>query len=82
LELQRFQTLLNLRPIELHATFVGDQAAALPTPSSLVARGVRCPAALSPLPRLGSRSSVLSLAACHSAIRIGCAHPDRLCVSG
>jgi len=42
LELQRFLTLLNLRPIELHATFVGDQAVASPAPSTLVVRGGWC----------------------------------------
>ena len=82
LELQRFQTLLNLCPIELHATFVGDQAVAPPEPSTLVARGVRYPAGPSPHPRHGSRSSGLLLAACHSAIRIGYAYLDRLCASG
>ena len=37
LELQRFQTLLNLHLIELHATFGGERQAALPAvPSTLV----------------------------------------------
>ena len=71
LELQRFQTLLNLHLIELHATFVGEQAS-LPA-GALHTGGAwfvpwqaswprRCP-----LPGL---------------IRIGCAHADRLCTSG
>ena len=71
LELQRFQTLLNLHLIELHATFVGEQAS-LPA-GALHTGGAWCVPWQASWPR---RCPLPWL------IRIGCAHADRLCTSG
>ena len=71
LELQRFQTLLNLHLIELHATFVGEQAS-LPA-GALHTGGAWCVPWQASWPR---RCPLPGL------IRIGCAHADRLCTSG
>ena len=82
LELQRFQTLLNLRPVELHAIFGGGRAAQ--PVGGLHAGGAWWLAPGRPLPRSrrSSRLSGPSLAECLRVIRIGCAHLDRLCGSG
>ena len=71
LELQRFQALLNVCPIELHATLVGEQAS-LPA-DSLHTGGAWCVPGQALRPR---RRPLPGL------IRIGCAHVDRLCTSG
>ena len=71
LELQRFLALLNLHPIELHATFVGERVS-LPA-GALVAGGTWC------VPGQALRPRRRPL---HGLIRIGCAHADRLCASG
>ena len=82
LELQRFLTLLNLRSIELHATFGGGLAVRRCPPHWwLVVRGVWCvvPGRIILLPR----AMHLFPWPCPSGlIGIGCAHLDRLCASG
>ena len=82
LELQRFLTWLNLRPIELHATFGGALAVRRRPPHWwLVVRGVWCvvPGRILLLPR----AKHLFPRTCPSGpIGIGCAHLDRLCASG
>ena len=78
LELQRFLTWLNLRPIELHATFGGGPAAP-PAPSTLVRCGAWCPA----MSFCCRGCSICFPGPCPSGpIGIGCAHLDRLCASG
>ena len=89
LELQRFLALLNLRPIELHATIVysgavvgqvlwcgeGTQPANI---CSLLITSVR--SGLCPVPAIVWREA--GGGPCVELIRIGCAHPDRLRASG
>ena len=79
LELQRFLTLLNLRPIELHATFLGVGEALLPAGTvhaGEVWSGVWCPARS--FYRPGRSICFPGPAPLPGCIRIGCAHPDRL----
>ena len=79
LELQRFQTLLILYPVELHATFGVDLAAHRHHPYWWrVVAGARSARYHAP----ARQSFGASLAACLRAIWIGCAHVDRLCTSG
>ena len=82
LELQRFLALLNLRPIELHATFVwlGPVVCreTITTCSLLISlRSGACGRVV-----LVSSSCEACGAPCVGLIRIGCAYPDRLCASG
>ena len=81
LELQRFLTWLNLRPIELHATFGGALAVRrrLHTGARGAWRVVRGARRILLLPR----AKHLFPRTCPSGpIGIGCAHLDRLCASG
>ena len=80
LELQRFLTWLNLRPIELHATFGGGLAVRLRPPHRwLVVRDACCPA----MSFCCRGCSICFPGPCPSGpIGIGCAHLDRLCASG